>query len=108
MRGLALGDVGLVDPTEIDAVEVAVAHAELHAVVLQVIGLAGVGDGLAVHHLPHGDASIFQGEQLQGLRPEEGEAVRQDHSDEPHDHQDAEAEGASGQPDHRLTARSPL
>ena len=47
---------------------------------LQVVGLAGVGDGLAAHHLAQEDAAVLERDLLERLRPEEAEAVHQDHA----------------------------
>ena len=64
-RGLLpLRDLRLVDPAEVDPVEVPVTDLELHAVLPGVVGPVGVRDRLALHGLAGQLAAVLQGELL--------------------------------------------
>jgi len=100
----ALRDLVLVEPLEIEPVEIAVSQTEEDAVPLQMVGLPGIRYGLPVGQLPQEQAPVLQRDLLQVLGPEEGEAVHEDHEDETSDHQDADPEGAPREPDHGVPA----
>ena len=104
LRPLALRDLVLVEPLEIEPVEIAVSQAEEDAVPLQMVGVPGIRYGLPVRQLSQEHAPVLERDLLQGLGPEEGETVGEDHEDEAADHEDADPEGAPREPDQRVPA----
>jgi hypothetical protein len=59
-------------------------------------------EGLFPGHLPHEDSVLQCGDLDQRRRPESGDALVEDQRQQPDDHHQADGQGASGEPEHRL------
>ena len=103
-RPRALGDLVFVHPFEIGAVEVAVADLELQAVLLGVGRLVGVGDHLPLRQLAREQRAVLELHLLERRRPEDPEAVREDHEQHAQNHHQAHPERAAGEPDQVIAA----
>ena len=107
---VARRDLGLVDPAEVEARRGrGCRRLSWIRCLLRWSGVAGVRDRLAAaRSRPASTRAVLERQLLERLRPEEAEAVDQDHREQPDDHQDADAERAAREPDHRLAAAERL
>jgi hypothetical protein len=93
----ARGDLTLVYPAKIGAVDVPVAHLELHPI------LAGAPrHRLPLRDLAGQDRAVGQGRPQHAARPEEAEAVVEDQRHQPRHHQQGDRQRPSREPDERL------
>ena len=97
-RGLTRADLGIVDPFEVDAEEVAIAYLEERPGVDQMIRVARIWNALVRRDLREALRSILERELDERPRPEEAQAIGHDDRDQAADHQQAKPEGARGKP----------
>src|SRR4029453_14145100 len=97
-RIVAGGDVALVDPSKVEAVQVAVADLQQHA--LAGVGIAG--DGFAFLDLAQNLAAILERQLHNRLLPEKAQAIDGDEQQQAKREQQVEGERAAAQPGERL------
>ncbi len=91
------GNGALVDPAEIGAVEVAVAHLNLHT------RSGRLRNRFRRPHLPQDLGAVVEAQLHDVLRPEEAEGARRDENKQRGDHQQTGDQSAAGEPDERIS-----
>ncbi len=102
-RIFSSGDVGLVHPHEVGAIEISVRYPDLDAVLAALPGNASRATIGPRQHL-----TVLQRHLGYGGRPEKAEAVVQDEPDQSRHHQQGDGECPPGEPDEWFAARPQL